>query len=543
MEQWNVPNQILEIENLISVPLHAEVSVIGPEARTLGCITQSFSAETPAEGVEGELIYGSGDQERDIKGHIVLREGFASPLPIWVAERKGAIGQIWINAGEFPHNMCISTVWGHPTPETADFLPKTPVVSMNRTNGDILKSLCLKGRVKVRMTTRVETGFKKVPLAVAEVKGVLEPDKYVLFNGHIDSWHKGASDNGGANACLLEVARVLAKYRKQLLRGVRFAWWPGHSQGRYSGSTWYADYHREDLYKNAIVHLNIDSIGCGGADDYSEVECTAEAYEFGKFIIGKYTGQEAKYERIGRSGDNSFWGIGMPTLFQLLSRQPPGKGGKGLLLPGLPWFWHTEQDTLDKIDRKNLLRDSQIYMAAVWRLCTLPVLPFTFGNVGKEFIHHLSEYQKKAGSRFDLGEAIEKANLFAAGARELDRLSGQINSAYESAEGPGNLEGDLRRGLEKVNRLMMKLSRILIPVSYSAVDNFDEDRAIPIPPLPRLAQLEDLGKMAPGDWPFKFLERKMVRERNRIILALEEAEEIMAEMIPQLRGLVETFRR
>ncbi len=92
--------------------------------------------------------------------------------------------------------------------------------------------------------------------------------------------------------------------------------------------------------------------------------------------------------------------------------------------------------------------------------------------------------------------------------------------------------------MEKVNRLMTKLSRILIPVSYSAVDNFDEDRAIPIPPFPRLAQLEDLAKMPPGDWPFKFLERKMVRERNRIIHALEEAEEVMTDMIPQLRALL-----
>jgi len=119
-----------------------------------------------------------------------------------------------------------------------------------------------RGPAKVRLTTELKTGFMKVPLAIAEVQGLTEPDKFVLFNGHIDSWHRGASDNGTANACMLETARVLGKHRNGLHRGVRFAWWSGHSQGRYSGSTWYVDHHWIDLHRHAIVHLNVDSLGC-----------------------------------------------------------------------------------------------------------------------------------------------------------------------------------------------------------------------------------------------------------------------------------------
>ena len=129
----------------------------------------------------------------------------------------------------------ISTIWGHPTPDTEHRLPKTPVTSIGKNDGKFLKDLCLKGPVRVRLKTELKTGFAKVPLAIADIKGKVEPDKYVLFNGHVDSWHKGVTDNATANACILEAARIMAKYRDHLRRGVRFVWWSGHSQGRYSG--------------------------------------------------------------------------------------------------------------------------------------------------------------------------------------------------------------------------------------------------------------------------------------------------------------------
>jgi hypothetical protein len=69
----------------------------------------------------------------------------------------------------------------------------------------------------------------------------------------------------------------------------------------------------------------------------------------------------------------------------------------------------------------------------------------------------------------------------------------------------------------------MKLSRILIPVSYSATDRFDMDPAESIPPFARLQPVGKLSAMDPESHGFKFLERKMVRERNRVCHALIEA--------------------
>jgi hypothetical protein len=525
---------IQRVENFLSLPLNASATVISPESKELPCITQSFSASTPPEGIEAELIYVAQGSEADVKNKIVMREGLAAPAPTWDTEQKGAAGQVWINSGDLPRNMCVATIWGHPTPETAHRVPQTPTISMARDHGDYLKKLCAAETVKIRLKTEVWTGFKPLPLAVADVKGTVEPDIYVLFNGHIDSWHKGASDNGTANACILEAARMVAKYRDHLRRGVRFAWWSGHSHGRYSGSNWYADHNWEDLHRHAIVHLNVDSLGCRGATEYPDVECSAECFRLGRDVIEKYTGQSPHYQRIGHSGDNSFWGIGLPTLFQLLSRQPKEAASSDSLIPGLAWFWHTEADTIDKIDPEILKKDTRVYVAALWRLCTAPVLPFNFETTAEEIISLLNGLQEKAGQAFDLGPALKKAEVLKQKARALNSETQRVTKLVLEQE-MGDAVDQLNSAAAGLNTCLMKLSRILVPVSYSAVDRFESDLAVPIPPFPRLQPVAELASMDDQSNAFKFLERKMLRERNRVCHALIEAAELIEQTLSGLK--------
>lgn len=536
MESFGLSVQLLEIENLISLPVSAELKVLSPEERELPCITHSYSTSTPASGLECELIPGAQIRAQEARGKIVLNDGLAAPVPCLHWEEKGAAGQVWINSGDLPHNMAITTVWGHPVPETAKYTPKCAVVSMNETSGSYLKDLCAKGPVTVRLKTEISTDFIKVPLAIADLNGRTEPERFVLFNGHVDSWHKGAADNGAGNACMLETARILSKYRDNLRRGVRFAWWSGHSNGRYSGSNWYADFHWEDLYLNGVVNLNVDMIGCQGATDYSQVECSAELYDLGRNVIEQYAGQSPAYSRIPRSGDQSFWGIGLPSLYQLLSRQSPELQSSDGFVPGLPWFWHTEADIIDYVDRDVFLKDSQIYMATLWRLCAAPVLPFTFAPVADELISHLSELQKRAKEAFDLSPALKRAEAFRERSHTLKQLCDEIASDHGSA-GNSSLHKRLAKKEEFLNQCIIMLSRILMPVNYSAVDRFDADRAIPIPALPRLQELRGISEMVRSNAPFKFLERKMVRERNRICHALSEASNAIEQTIKHLSAL------
>ena len=74
----------------------------------------------------------------DVRGKIVLSDGLAMPGKARAASLAGAIGQVHIN-DEHIHEMCISPVWGTPTPETAQLLPNVPAVGIAREDGERLK--------------------------------------------------------------------------------------------------------------------------------------------------------------------------------------------------------------------------------------------------------------------------------------------------------------------------------------------------------------------------------------------------------------------
>ena len=50
-------------------------------------------------------------------------------------------------------------------------------------------------------------------MPVARIQG--RSEKFVLVSGHYDSWYEGATDNGVANAAMMELARVFQENREK----------------------------------------------------------------------------------------------------------------------------------------------------------------------------------------------------------------------------------------------------------------------------------------------------------------------------------------
>src|SRR5205823_4644643 len=248
-----------------------------------------------------------------------------------------------------------------------------------------LRGLLARGPLRVRMTTRVRTGWTPIPHLVGELHGQRE-DRFVLFSGHVDSWHHGAMDNGTANATMLEVARLLAGRRDALRRSIRFAFWSGHSHGRYAGSAWYADHAWRELHQRCVLHLNVDSTGARGATDYSTLHATEDAQRFAEAVVGDVTGQRSRARRFSRAGDQSFWGAGVPSAFMSLSGIPKqdtelSRSMERLVgSAGFPWWWHTKDDTVDKIDADVLALDTRVYLASALRWLNAPLLPLDHGR-------------------------------------------------------------------------------------------------------------------------------------------------------------------
>ncbi len=519
--------QVYEPELYLSVPLSAEVMVVVPEDRLLHAKTPSFSA---SGSVEGEVIYVPSKRARsttelfdlmvstdiEVDGRIVLTEGLSiMPQAVRYFEEHGAMGQIAIHPGERIHDGIATSIWGTPTPDNVRLKPKTPLAGVNRVDGKYLAEKAKEGRLRTKLTTRLDEGWKKCLIPVAEIKGSKEPDRFLLLHGHYDSWHCGVGDNAVGDGAMLEIARIFNLHREEIERSIRIAWWPGHSTGRYAGSTWYCDRFAVDLAENCVAQVNCDSPGCRWATSYDQVMIMAEAQELCTRAIKDVTGLDAKRVRPIKAGDYTFNNVGITSFYMLLSNIPEQVAkAKGLYAVGGCGGnieWHTEADTIEIADRENLLRDIKVYLITILRVLNSEVLPFDFRRTVVELLQHLQQYSKDATSRFDLSPVVV----------ELSRLKDILEAFYRMSSQETILREE--EAVKVVNQILLRLGRILIPLGYACEATFDHDPAVPIPHFPDVAVVRDLNKPVETDDEYRFLLNHLTRRRNRVVYGLREA--------------------
>jgi hypothetical protein len=522
LKSYGVDVERREVEAYISLPQEASLTL--PDGSVIEGLTHSFSTSVAA--LDAEIVdVGDGRPEDFARaaGKIALVRGLASPGRAWAAQQAGTLGQIWVLMDHL-HNMIVTTVWGTPGPETAWRIPTTPCLSILGVHGEALRARLASGPLRVRLTTRVRTGWMPIPHLVGELRG-REEDRFVLFSGHVDSWHYGAMDNGTANATMLEVARLLAARRDELRRGIRLAFWSGHSHGRYAGSAWYADHAWRELHQRCVLHLNVDSTGARGATDYSVLHATEDAHRFAEGVVADVTGQPSRGRRFSRAGDQSFWGAGVPSAFMSLSGLPKqdtelSRSMERLVgSAGFPWWWHTKDDTIDKIDPDVLVLDTKVYVASALRWLNAPVLPLDHTRAAQALLGELQALQAAAGARFDLAPALQVAHALG---ERLQRVAATVDAVDPSTPAA-------RR--EAINRALMRLSRILVPLAYTSGDRFTHDLALPIPPLAGLQRARELARLDPDGDEYKFARAALVRERNRAVHALDSAVSVADELM------------
>jgi hypothetical protein len=402
----------------------------------------------------------------DVRGRIVLVDGNANPAVTLRASQAGAIGQVHLSPHEHLHEMCISPVWSSPTDEQTERLPGTLVVTVARDDGAALRDSMTRQSVAVVLHVEVDTGWRKTPILIADMDGPAGGDEpYVLYSGHHDTWYYGVMDNGGANATMMEVARLCANKRAHWKRGLRVAFWSGHSQGRYSSSAWYADANWEDIERRCVAHVNVDSTGGAGNTVVADTGTAAELAPLAREAVRARAGQELSGRRMSRAGDESFWGIGVPAMFGNMGGQPASGAAKASaavfggtrLGHGTGWWWHTPEDLLDKIDESILVRDTHVYLHAVWQLLTDTVLPLDWEEHAIYLLGELSALAKPLDGRFDLSVLTARAERFRMSAAAIKRCVAPP---------------------ERLNAALIAVARALVPVDYSNGDRFAQDPAL-----------------------------------------------------------------
>ncbi|MCF0150106.1 MAG: M28 family peptidase, partial [Firmicutes bacterium] len=414
------------------------------------------------------------------------------------------------------HNCPASDIWGAPEESKADCLTHIPVINVTRECGDQLKEAMAKGPVTVRMESTVVNEWREnCPILQADLKAE-GTDKFVLFSGHIDSWDLGAMDNGSANATQVECAKLLAEVKDQLKRGLRVCFWSGHSQGKYAGSAWYADHHFEELEENCVAHVNIDSVGGMNAVVVEEAPVIPSTHKLAAEAVETVCGVKFVGKKIARNSDQSFLGIGIPSVFGTFSEQDVNatkdaitfKSGSTSRAGGLGWWWHTEHDTLDKLDPALLERDCKVYLYTLLRLTADNALPLCLKDSVLDMEQTVSHLQQLCADRFDFTPLQQRLQALLPLAQALDEKAAACKDC------PGEID--------RLVRIQMRASQSITRLTFHEANIYDFDRCGAIYPIPALAAGERLALTCPGSSRYYMAQTELMRGYNLVMGQLRD---------------------
>ncbi|XP_017748963.1 PREDICTED: N-acetylated-alpha-linked acidic dipeptidase-like protein isoform X2 [Rhinopithecus bieti] len=114
-------------------------------------------------------------------------------------------------------------------------------------------------QVNVSVYNRLELRNSSNVLGI--IRGAVEPDRYVLYGNHRDSWVHGAVDPSSGTAVLLELSRVLGTLLKKGTwrprRSIVFASWGAEEFGLI-GSTEFTEEFFNKLQERTVAYINVD---------------------------------------------------------------------------------------------------------------------------------------------------------------------------------------------------------------------------------------------------------------------------------------------
>ncbi len=513
-----IPVDVHEYDVWASDPKSAAVDLIGHDI-DLETITIAFSASGSSEGPlvdmgtsrnlppfewgTGERVTLQGDVDAtppasNVSGAIAVITGRPGGTTTMRLQLMGAVGVIFVNPEERLNDLTVTTTWGNPSLRSYHRLPEIPVVHVSRSGGEAIRGVMANGTVRARITAELDNHWKPVRLPVARVMPEgNDGAPYVLVGGHIDGWHTAGTDEGAANAAMVELTRAFHANRGSLQRGLLMAWWPAHSNARYAGSTWFADRFFDELRNRAVSYVNMDAIGMIGArlwDAYASpaleplVRATVLPKEDEEFTIGP----------AGRNSDMAFNGVGLPLLMVIHNRLDEDEGW---------WFWHTPEDDITKVDFDILKTDADVHAAFLSEMLASPAFPLDLVREIDAFGAAMQTRQEQANGTLDFGEAQRRLGELRRVARELQVMMATTPSA----------ELDLT-----AVRMLRPLNRIL----YDPLSPFHPDPSFSRGLLPGFAPARILAEDAEDSHRYNVAMTSMMRETNRLLEALQTAVEV-----------------
>lgn len=530
MLSYGIPSETHEFDALVGFTGTADLMVLEPEKRVIQCNPFVHTANTTPAGLQGELVFvasgGIDDYEKkDVRGKITLSELSYSPPrqeKQRIAAEKGSIAQIMINWGPSDSKTLaygsVKPPWGNPTSLTIQDMPRIASITISRADGEYLIRLCQKGPVRVWLRADSPERWCRAQNTLGLLEGTEDPEKFIVFGGHMDSWGGGVTCNATGNFAVLETVRAMALHRGELKRSIRIAFWSCHETGTMVGSSWFVENFWDDLDENGILYINVDSPGMKGSSLYA-VSSSPEVVRFHQAVEKEMFDGETRRRRLAHTGDQSFMGIGVPSLSgrtEYTAEEIKTWHGANLA----PWH-HSDEMTIDKMDVSLMLKAMKVYVGYMVRLCNTPVLPFEHISVAQELKDRLDAIASSVGEHLDLSRPRRHAHQLIRKAKTLDE---RIDKVRKETLGASSWKGNKKVML--ANRVQMKLSRILHPINFSIANRYGFDHyghTALTTAIPCLYESRYLATFPRDSTQFRALRAHLVQQVNRVSDCLRHA--------------------
>ncbi len=528
MRAYGLDAQLQPFETFDSDVGQAGLRLGGPDGEVIDCRPCLHIEPTREGGETAELVdvgpgavsdYGG----KDVRGKFVLAEvsyAPATPEKARIAASFGAAGIILMNWGkddgvEIPWRA-LKSVWGNPTPESWNDMPRIAGISISRRDGLKLRRLMAERPVIVHAWLTSKRIWRTLyqPLAWLHApEASPEREQFVIVSGHLDSWNPGVTDNITGMASMLEIARCLSARRETLRRSVVFCFWNGHEVAEAAGSTYFVDSHWERINRDAVAYVNIDSVGMRGATEF-HVNACPELGGFAETVSRAVFADTLpqKVTTLRRVGDQSFFGIGVPAMTGRHSyAQDVVKAENGATLG---WYNHTEFDTIDVLDEASLAQDLDWCARSITTLLTSAVLPHRFTPRLEDMAQRFKDIIEAGEDPADLARILEAIEA-------LKPVIAWFDAYLDQTQGDAH-----------ANRLAMRLARQLTFPTTSAIGKYGQDSygvTTLTRPVPMLADLDTWRAVAPDALEARLLRTRLIRRRQSITDALVAAGEMIAD--------------
>ena len=353
-------------------------AVIAPTAQPLVIATLGGSVATPGEGLEAEVIEVDSlenlrllgpkaagkivlvnkpmDRTRDFQGY-----GPVSAVRVRAASeaaRLGAVAALVRSAGSGYHRLAHTGAMRY-----EEGVARIPTAALAAEDADLIhRLLAAGGPVKLRLRLTARAGGEAPGWnVVGELRGRGKPEEIVVIGCHLDSWDvgTGALDDAAGCGIALDSARVMVALGLRPRRTVRVVLYTSEEMGA-AGAQAYVEAHRAEIPRH-VAAMEADT-GAGRAVGYRVAAAEPALATVRRWVqpLGHLVPVDVRpTARVGTDVN------------PLVERGVPGLAIAQDQGDYFDWH-HTQGDTLDKIDPRELALATAAFASLTWAVADAP---------------------------------------------------------------------------------------------------------------------------------------------------------------------------